>query len=244
MFHSRLRISKVFYFLLGLILVHTTWNNILLPTREVALDSVVETNLQGFREATTPSNVDQANRIELWGEAYDQEKKLGYRVDPFRLRLLKTLELQNLMFPTHNNVPSPIWFNSDGEREAVCQTPPGMGVEKQAGWNLLQRVVLNGHNPAPEKRFMSEKEQLTTETSTIIDTRIRAHNPSNDTESPKILCVVYTHAANHARLRAQEDTWGWRCSGFFAASTKTDETLSSIDLAHIGPETYENMWRK
>jgi glycoprotein-N-acetylgalactosamine 3-beta-galactosyltransferase len=69
------------------------------------------------------------------------------------------------------------------------------------------------------------------------------------------------------------ETWGWKCDGFFAASTQTilppppshnnnsssssrststgtfDLTqpiagLGSVDLPHLGPEQYNNMWQK
>ena len=61
---------------------------------------------------------------------------------------------------------------------------------------------------------------------------------------PRLLCMVYTHANNHGRVRAILDTWGKDCDGFFAASNFTDLDINTIDLPHQGPEAYSNMWQK
>ncbi|KAL7548096.1 hypothetical protein ACHAWF_011383 [Thalassiosira exigua] len=64
----------------------------------------------------------------------------------------------------------------------------------------------------------------------------------------KILCLVYTaHMPSkdeHGNLRAQAQTWGRRCDGFIAASNHTDHSIGAIDLPHLGPEEYGNMWQK
>jgi hypothetical protein len=107
------------------------------------------------------------------------------------------------------------------ETEIICNTPPKEGGEKKAGWRLLtgKVEVVN---------------------STKLSTTMR---------SSKLLCAIYTHDKAHARIRGIVETWGWRCDGFFAASTKTvddplDEGFGAIDLPHEGKEYYENMWQK
>ena len=69
-------------------------------------------------------------------------------------------------------------------------------------------------------------------------------NIDSITNQPRILCIVYTHEENHYKLQAVIDTWGWRCDGFIAASTQTNETIGAVKISHEGEETYENMWQK
>jgi hypothetical protein len=86
---------------------------------------------------------------------------------------------------------------------------------------------------------------------------LQSSHPNTTSQQPprrKLLCAIYTYEKKHRNVRAIGETWGWRCDGFFAASTKTvDETnmrehnfdgLGAIDLPHEGPELYENMWMK
>jgi len=65
---------------------------------------------------------------------------------------------------------------------------------------------------------------------------------------PRILCMVYTyddHGGPHTQsLQAIVDTWGKRCDGFLAASNVTDHSVGAINLLHLGPEEYGNMWQK
>ena len=46
-----------------------------------------------------------------------------------------------------------------------------------------------------------------------------------NTNSPKILCMVYTHSHAHFRIKAIVNTWGSQCDGFFAASNETPEVM-------------------
>lgn len=66
---------------------------------------------------------------------------------------------------------------------------------------------------------------------------------------PKILCAVYSYDKQRSRIQGIVETWGWRCDGFFAASTKTiedpnEEGFGAIDLPHLYPESYEEMMQK
>jgi hypothetical protein len=121
--------------------------------------------------------------------------------------------------------------------ETVCQVIPGTGLEELAGYERLHYLQLNGSNPVPEHavqmNHMNEsdgKDPTTTDISNL--------------SSPKILCAVYTHDERHDQIRAIVETWGWRCDGFFAASTKTVVDMGAIDLPHRGKEEYANMWQK
>lgn len=67
---------------------------------------------------------------------------------------------------------------------------------------------------------------------------------SHSTSPPRILCAIYTHKDRHFQIKAITDSWGWRCDGFFAASTLTDDAVGAIHLTHEGKESYSNMWQK
>jgi hypothetical protein len=97
--------------------------------------------------------------------------------------------------------------------------------ENQGGWKLLTEKV----KVAPSEHLY------------ILDEPLLANN---STKRSKILCAIYTTASKTATIRSIGQTWGWRCDGFFAASTSTNETIGAIDLPHYGNETYNNMWQK
>ena len=86
-------------------------------------------------------------------------------------------------------------------------TPLGKGYESKNGIRVLDRVVVD--SPEPKLmvgNFSSPSQQK--ENRTIAKTK------------EKILCVVYTEGVQY-RLPLISDTWGWKCDGFFAASTQT-----------------------
>jgi hypothetical protein len=108
------------------------------------------------------------------------------------------------------------YFPLEPELEnAVCQVGPGYGCERRAGYTLLHSHVKVNHEA-------------------IVSSG----------SDPRILCVVYTTESHHDRIKAIINTWGWRCDGWMAASTKTDPSLGAVDLPHTGPEEYSNMWQK
>ena len=86
----------------------------------------------------------------------------------------------------------------------------------------------------------------------------KAHTLSSSKEfklrkDSKILCVVYTYKGKNEFLQGIIETWGWRCDGFFAASTETilyanvthfETGLGAVDLPHLGGESYNTMWQK
>ena len=131
----------------------------------------------------------------------------------------------------NNNKQSFLPFQDEKELNAVCGDPPGQGSEGEAGYNLLMNhIVLATDSYNETNNAMS-------------------NSPTTTTRPKKILCVVYTYEGKHNFLQAITETWGWRCDGFFAASTKTVVSPSeigfgAIDLPHLGTESYNTMWQK
>jgi hypothetical protein len=75
------------------------------------------------------------------------------------------------------------------------------------------------------------------------------HEKQPSSTDSKLLCAIYTYDKKHDAVTAIGESWGWRCDGFFAASTKTvldpaSPGLGAIDLPHSGPEDYKNIWMK
>ena len=70
-------------------------------------------------------------------------------------------------------------------------------------------------------------------------------SPFETRSGPKLLCLVYTMAENHAsNVRAIAETWAPGCDGFVAFSTASDPALNAISIPHDGREEYNNMWQK
>ena len=68
---------------------------------------------------------------------------------------------------------------------------------------------------------------------------------ASENQNKRILCMVYTQSGQHdSRLTSIAETWGPKCDGFFAASNLTDRKIGAVNLSHLGPETYSNMWQK
>ena len=65
-----------------------------------------------------------------------------------------------------------------------------------------------------------------------------------NTYSPRVLCAIYTISTHEIQMQNIIDTWGHKCDGFVAFSNATDVSLGAIDLIHLGPETYTNIWQK
>jgi glycoprotein-N-acetylgalactosamine 3-beta-galactosyltransferase len=61
---------------------------------------------------------------------------------------------------------------------------------------------------------------------------------------PRIMCMVYTTAAEKAKMQTQLNAWGGDCDGFMFMSDEDDPALQAIRLEHKGPEKYQNMWQK
>lgn len=72
---------------------------------------------------------------------------------------------------------------------------------------------------------------------------IKSKNEGDKNET-RILCMVYTHSERKDFMEAITNTWGTQCDGFFFASNVTDSRMGSIDIPHLGRESYDNMWQK
>ena len=65
--------------------------------------------------------------------------------------------------------------------------------------------------------------------------------PSNPS---RILCIVHTEEERHSQIEAIAETWGWRCDGFFAASTLTNETIGTVNLLYNDSNQFGDLWQK
>ena len=158
------------------------------------------------------------------GGALDAEGKPGYvaPVTAYREKVLKQISMTDGATEM-NHLPL-----NDEEFELACNVAPGEGFEKKMGYDLLiSRYRVDGYDPIEHTR--NETEFQYKKTSPI---------------PPKLLCAIYTHEKNHPKIEEIIKVWGWRCDGFFAASTVTNETIGLVNLTHLGPESYNNMWQK
>jgi glycoprotein-N-acetylgalactosamine 3-beta-galactosyltransferase len=61
----------------------------------------------------------------------------------------------------------------------------------------------------------------------------------------RLFCGTYTMEANHmGNVQALRRTWGKRCDGWVAFSTKDDPNIPALAITHEGEESYNNMWQK
>ncbi len=179
---------------------------------------------------------------------------IGMIVDPTPGRLRSfdpNNHRENLI---QHSVLCPLSANSRGNN-SEAKNNPSFGIEGAGGRKVLQKIkngimkskeFLKLQQNAIEKMVVDpNKNQIVTNLTTTVPI------PGNTTaraKRSKILCMVYTvhfppKYENH-NLRAQAETWGGQCDGFIAASNFTDHGIGSINLPHIGPETYGNMWQK
>jgi hypothetical protein len=143
-------------------------------------------------------------------------------------------------------------------QEDIEPAPPPPSEDWVPDVTMLRRMLLEGHdsngNPWPPPLDEELCEHMGTFGGTI-DENIKMFEASQVTalplvvgeviDGPKILCLVYTMAENHAtNIRAIRETWGGGCDGFLAFSTESDPRIPAISIPHDGPESYENMWQK
>jgi hypothetical protein len=129
----------------------------------------------------------------------------------------------------------------------VCQEAPGEGFEQPDGYKVLRDYLeLDGPDPLPEEHAPIKEVWHSTRGGNLLRHRAApiANRTPDNVRPPRILCGVYTHESRHGNLRDIAETWGWRCDGFYAASTKTDRAIGAVHLPHQGDEAYENMWQK
>ena len=65
----------------------------------------------------------------------------------------------------------------------------------------------------------------------------------NSSSYPRVFCGVYTIDTFHQnKIKAQLDTWLWKCSFYLIFSNLTDISIPSVTVPHLGDESYRNMW--
>jgi hypothetical protein len=175
--------------------------------------------------------------------ARDENGTWFYLPDVEEIRRNVLQRIQNDPDSTDPNHYLPLDANSS----SVCQEAPGEGFEQPEGYKVLwEYVELDGPDPLPDEHALDGEFWLSTRPGHLHRYKHGgSFNRSLETTlPPRILCSVYTHEGSHDKLADIADTWGWRCDGFFAASTKTDRTMGAVDLPHLGTEHYGNMWQK
>ncbi|CAB9508214.1 acetylgalactosamine 3-beta-galactosyltransferase 1 [Seminavis robusta] len=179
---------------------------------------------------------------------------MGYIVDVYKVRNAFIQRYRDSIGDTTNTAMPPLSYmpiSPGGDLDEVCNKPLRQGAEL-IGWPILFKIVPDSPNPTKQNEPNVTKVDNVEILPTTPQPRITLpedgiHKKSNGT----ILCIVISHAGAHDRLEGIRDTWGWRCDGFFAASTKTgpDNDPSSldwgtVDIPHRFDESYRNLWQK
>jgi hypothetical protein len=213
----------------------------------------------------TLSKLDKPPRPHPHAGARDAEGNWGYVADVTRIRrwMLQRyretagVNASSLVDAADEALPPPSYLPlTANETPKVCGVQPGMGIEGKHGWNVVIKVVLDGPNPLPlaesENRPTGPKPEPGKNVSSTPNVppayKITTPEP-NGVSKGKILCGIYTYHKMDYRIQGVSETWGWRCDGFLPVSTVTidDPTIrgyGSVDVPHLGPEIYDNMWQK
>lgn len=185
--------------------------------------------------------------------ARDSSGSWGYVADVYattKFVVARYHALQNTTF-THVSLASHEHFRDAQELDSACNAKPREGKERKAGWRVLTRKIeVDGPDPGPIQGSILKE---------VLGQYPKLENSTSSTRVPRILCGIYTYERRQQMATTVAETWGWKCDGFFAASTKTATTsfnaadlynstypdaLGSVDLPHLGPERYDNMWQK
>ena len=128
---------------------------------------------------------------------------------------------------------------------------PHRGARDEKGnWGYVHdETALRKHPPAfPTDRLEQDCKERDADQAMLTEKVFvdrEAHDAKKGTKRAKILCIIYAIDASHEkRIPAIRETWGQKCDGFMVGSNKTDTSLDTIDIAHAGPEIYENMFQK
>lgn len=220
-----------------------------LPGKKPVVTTTPRTEKNTTTVRTDPTDNNTPPRPHPHAGARDVDGSWGYIADVTLVRRFVSAryhKLQNSIF-RHSTLESHLYLRDDRELESACNAKPREGKERKAGWRLLtQKVLVDGPDPKPISETDHTYPYASTSSQVV---------PSKHT--PRILCAIYTYEKRQEMATTIADTWGWKCDGFFAASTKTIHEefdpdvstkevngLGSVDLPHLGPEQYENMWQK
>jgi hypothetical protein len=213
----------------------------------VPLDGLLAANAQPKANTAHSKSTRQWNhsvvRDHPHAGARDENGTWHYVPDVEAIRRIVLERIQNDPDSTDPNHYLPLEPHS-----TVCQVAPGEGFEQPDGYKVLREYVeVDGPDPLPEEQAPVPEAYVDTREGNLLRHRAAPATTGSRNDvplPPRILCSVYTHKGSHARIAGIAETWGWRCDGFFAASTETDRSIGAVDLPHQGPEAYDNMWQK
>jgi len=167
---------------------------------------------------------------------------LGYIADPTLLRR----KVRAFFKTRRQHHPPPAEINrNDDEKDFYFDLLNNYHVEDRTGvtgtWSLEMEPTCNppgaqGPETVMGYEILAKKIRIANLTTTA--TAIAQHR------RPRLLCLMYTHSKMRDLARSMALTWGWKCDGFLAFSTETLRHFGMVDLVHVGPETYKNMWQK
>ncbi len=183
---------------------------------------------------------------------------LGMIIDPspLRMRLFDPKEnnddiiQHSVLCPVHDNATKlqRIGIEEEGGSK-ILQMIKG-GIVKSKEFLRLQDVAIDEmiDSVIMQNRTLNLTINPNLTLTVPIDSSMNKNVTSARAKKSKILCMVYTvHLPpdyDNRNVRAQAETWGQQCDGFIAASNMTDHDTGSINLPHLGPEMYGNMWQK
>lgn len=176
--------------------------------------------------------------------ALDANGRIGYVVDPAKVRE-RMLERYWNETGKAGELPPMHWLPRDTlEKYLICSK---LRYSNEATIAMAKHWTADVPNPEPWPMNVLN----TSSFAPVYTTRTEEYERYNNTggiSRSKILCVIYTYEGKHAQLQVLAEAWGWRCDGFFAASTATIEDpaavgYGAINLTHKGPENYGNMWQ-
>jgi len=164
-------------------------------------------------------------------DAYNEQGERGYIADPTsmkrdRFEFLKAarqsdpnVNYNNAVFTALTGFQSQYregtWSADTAlDRDSVCSISGGQIFERDAGFQLLQKIRIDNATVASSKPPL------------------------------RLFCGMYTYSHNRDNARAAALTWGHKCDGFLAFSTETIPSLGQLNLTHRGEESYMNMWQK
>jgi hypothetical protein len=183
--------------------------------------------------------------------ALDENGAWPYVPDVTAVRRAVLQRIQELPDPIDPKYFVPLYPDSTD-----CQDAPGTGMEGFSGYKALREYVeLDGPDPLPEETAPVEEGLTNTrdghwqryklgESSQAPPVASRSNSAEVVTSPPRVLCALKTYEGNHHRVADIAVTWGWRCDGFLAASTKTVPHIGAVNLPHKGNGEYDNLWQK
>lgn len=159
----------------------------------------------------------------------------------------KSLGPTNLQIVRNATPVDLAYVDVSGNRER----DPHRGARDEKGnWGYVHdETALRRHPPAfPTDRLEQDCQERDADQAMLTEKVFvdrEAHDAKKGTKRAKILCIIYAIDASHEkRIPAIRETWGQKCDGFMVGSNKTDASLDTVDIAHAGPEIYENMFQK